>query len=401
LILVEENKELTMEIVEEQQQGADLHEELTSDQRGTGVEVERTNAESSEITEPFDPEKIDVKTKPMNVDLIMARIRGGDEEIDLMPDFQRRAGIWDETRKSRLIESLLLRIPLPVFYVASDKDDRWAVVDGLQRITTLKEFIHDKSLVLTRLEFLHDLNGRNFDGLSRQMQRRIQETEVTVHVIQPGTPSAVMFNIFKRINTGGLPLSAQEIRHAIKQGPATKLLKQLAESKEFKEATGNSINDERMADRECILRFCAFSIHDPQAYSSGDLDSLLIQTMDQINKWPSSNIEMLSQNFARAMISAKRVLGRWAFRKYYGPHYRLSPINKALFEVWAVHLDRLSDKDMDLLEQRRAVLMESFSKLMRDYAFVGSVSTGTGDAANVKRRFRQVNELIKTVLNAC
>lgn len=392
---------MTTVIDEEQMQVPKLYEELTSDQRGTGVEVEQAGVETATIKEPFDPEKIDVKTKPMNVDLIMARIRGGDKEIDLMPDFQRRAGIWDETRKSRLIESLMLRIPLPVFYVASNRDEKWSVVDGLQRITTLKEFIHDKSLVLTHLEFLHDLNGKKFDALSRQMQRRILETEVTVHVIQPGTPSAVMFNIFKRINTGGMPLSAQEIRHAIKQGPSTILLKQLAESSEFKAATGGSINDERMADRECILRFCAFSTNDPQQYSFVDLDSLLIMTMEDINKWSPMEIETLSQNFLKAMIAAKKILGRWAFRKYYGPQYRLSPINKALFEVWAFHLARLSSDNLYLLEQRKDELMKGYAELtLKDNNFVESVSSGTGDLSKVKRRFRQIGELINGVLNA-
>ncbi len=392
---------MTSKLAVEPPQRPELYEELTSDQRGSGIEVELTDGETSEIKEPFDPEKIDVKTKPMTVDLIMARIRGGSAEIDLMPDFQRRAGIWDETRKSRLIESLLLRIPLPVFYVAANQDERWSVVDGLQRITTLKEFIHDKSLILTHLEFLRSLDGKKFDGLSRQMQRRIEETEITVHIIQPGTPSTVMFNIFKRINTGGLPLSAQEIRHAIKQGSSTKLLKELAESSAFKMATRNSINDERMADRECILRFFAFSDYDLVKYSSNELDSLLIQTMDRINKMSTTQIEAISQNFTKAMAAAKRVMGKWAFRKYYGSHYRLSPINKALFEVWSVHLARLTPENIDLLEQSKDMLMEKFSQLMlHDYEFSAAVSAGTGDASKVKLRFRKIDELINGTLNA-
>lgn len=375
-------------------------EELTSDQKGSGIEVEQTTASLTEIKDPFDPEKIDVKTKPMTVGLIMERVRGGDEEIDLMPDFQRRAGIWDENRKSRLIESLLLRIPLPVFYVASDQDDRWSVVDGLQRITTLKEFIHDKSLALQGLEFLKHLQGNKFDDLSRQMQRRIQESEITVNIIQPGTPPAVMFNIFKRINTGGLPLSAQEIRHAIKQGPATNLLRQLAESDEFKQATNNSIRDERMADRECVLRFCAFSITPPGQYVTGDLDALLIQTMDQINSWPEVRTIDLSNRFKTAMRAANQILGKAAFRKYYGKYYRMSPINKALFEVWAVCLSALSPEEVKHLTRNSNIILERFSKLMKDYDFLASISTATGTVANVRRRFKEIDNLINEALDA-
>jgi len=100
-----------------------------------------------------------------------------------------------------------------------------------------KEFVVDKSLALDGLEFLSSFDGKHFAELSRQMQRRVLETEVTLHVIQPGTPPAVMFNIFKRINTGGMPLSPQEIRHALLLGRSTRLLKELAESEDFKEAT--------------------------------------------------------------------------------------------------------------------------------------------------------------------
>jgi len=214
---------------------AEAPEELTSENRPSGIEAEQPSSGFEHIREPFDPEKIDVTTRSMTLDLVVKRLV--EREIDLMPDFQRRAGIWDQRRKSQLIESMLLRIPLPVFYMAAKEDESWSVVDGLQRLTTLKEFVVDKSLALDGLEFLSSFDGKHFAELSRQMQRRVLETEVTLHVIQPGTPPAVMFNIFKRINTGGMPLSPQEIRHALLLGRSTRLLKELAESEDFKEAT--------------------------------------------------------------------------------------------------------------------------------------------------------------------
>jgi len=378
---------------------SEILEELTSTQEASGIEVELTQDVIETMNDPFDPEKIDVKTKPMVVDLIMARVRGGEKEIDLLPDFQRRAGIWDQKRKSRLIESLLLRIPLPVFYMAADEDERWAVVDGLQRIQTLKEFIHDKTLVLSGMEFLTRLNGQTFDDLARPMQRRINETELTVHIIQPGTPQDVMFNIFKRINTGGLPLSGQEIRHAIKQGHSTKLLKELSESSFFKIATGDSIKDERMADRECILRFCAFKIHSPANYTVGDLDKLLINTMSLINSWTPLELKKIKLSFKKSMIAAEKIFGKWAFRKYSKGSERLSPINKALFEVWAVNLAELTPNQIKILVINRTILMTKFEKLMRRTSFVDSISMGTGSVAKVQERFRSINKLIREVLD--
>lgn len=374
-------------------------EELTSDSKPSGIEAESPSTADEGIHEPFDPDKIDVKTRTITLDLVLKRV--AEAEIDLMPDFQRRAGIWDLRRKSQLIESLLLRIPLPVFYVAAKEDESWSVVDGLQRLTTLKEFILDKSFYLVGLEFLSAFHGKKYDQLSRQMQRRILETEVTIHVIQPGTPATVMFNIFKRINTGGMPLSPQEIRHALLQGRATRLLKDLAESAIFKKATRNKIRDERMGDRECVLRFAAFHLNEPTKYSGSDLDSLLVNSMKLINGWTENEEEELRQSFARAMDAAIRILGQFAFRKYYGKNYRLSPINKALFEVWSVEFAKLNEGQIALISKRKSVLLEKFSALMlTDYDFVAAISVGTGDSTKVRRRFSRIAGLIKETLDA-
>jgi uncharacterized protein with ParB-like and HNH nuclease domain len=138
-------------------------------------------------------------------------------------------------------------------------DDRWLVVDGLQRLSTLDRFYNKNELRLRNLEFLRELEGKTFDELPRRFQRQIEDkTRLNIYIIQPDTPSRVKFTIFYRINTGGLFLTAQEIRHALFQGESTKLLQELASTPEFKNATTNSIRSKRMDDREAILRFLAF-----------------------------------------------------------------------------------------------------------------------------------------------
>lgn len=253
-----------------------IEEDLDSAGHASGVEREQD--EGVEIISPFDPTDIDIKTKNPSIDTLMKRL--DHDEIDMSPDFQRKAGIWSKLRKSRLIESLLLNIPLPVFYVASDADGNWIVVDGLQRLTTLNQFIREEAFALDNLEFLRQFNGQRFGDLPRAMQRRIVESEPVFHIIQPGSPKAVTRTIFKRINTSGMPLSPQEIRNALYQGAATRFLKELAGSEAFLRATGGSIKDDRMADRECVLRYPAFSIRGADEYRVSDLDRFLSDTME-------------------------------------------------------------------------------------------------------------------------
>ena len=140
------------------------------------------------IIRPFDPSQIRVETKPMVISLLLDRIKNF--EIDLNPGFQREGGIWSTKAKSRLIESLLIRIPLPAFYMDGTDESRWLVVDGLQRLSSLTEFVIKGSLKLRGLEFLSDYEGATFTKLPRRLQRRILETQVTVFLIQEHTPPA-------------------------------------------------------------------------------------------------------------------------------------------------------------------------------------------------------------------
>ncbi len=238
------------------------------------VEVEED--EYPDVTEPiahpYDPTKSKIDTRPLTIDLLVKRIK--ENEIDLSPPFQRRAGLWTQKQKSQLIESLLIRIPLPAFYFDATNASRWLVVDGLQRLTTFKEFILGE-MRLEGLEYLIQCNGKTFLELPRPLRRDIEENQVTLHLIQPGTPPEVKFNIFRRVNTGGLVLTPQEIRHALNQGPIVGLLTELAQSHEFLEATTHSISSNRMADREFVLRFLAFASTSYRDYKVADMDAFL------------------------------------------------------------------------------------------------------------------------------
>ncbi len=384
-------------------------EELENADLNLGIDPD----EDESIIQPFDPELIRVETRPMTIDLLLQRIKY--EELNLTPDFQRKDGIWNNRTKSRLIESILIRIPLPAFYMDATDEDRWVVIDGLQRLTTLKMFVinkendensksrdTDKPLKLSELEFLTQLNDKTFDELPRNFQRRIIETQVTVYLIEKGTPAAVKFNIFKRINTGGLPLSLQEIRHALNIGKSTELLKRLANSTKFKQATAYRNFNQRMTDREFILRFLAFVIHPYTEYKATEFDSFLSDVMAEINDMSEQEINNLELKFDQAMTAAYQIFGNDAFRKRSRSDAPRSPINKALFESWSVNLSKLDSEQLQTLIDRRDQLKEGFIRLMNDREvdpkFEVSISVGTGDTRKVKRRFGAIEQLIQEVL---
>ncbi len=359
------------------------------------VEDEQVTGEDS-ITHPFDPTLIRFEIKPVTINLLLARMKEG--EIDLQPEFQRKAGIWTQGAQSRLIESLLMRIPIPALYIDGIDEDRWVVVDGLQRLYTLKRFVLDQELKLTGLEFLTHLTEYTYTGLPRHFQRRIQETQLTIYLISRGTPEEVKFTIFRRINTGGEPLSLQEIRHALNQGQATMLLEDLAQTQEFKEATAHSVSDERMNDCELVLRFLAFTIHHYSTYKPQDFDSFLNNAMKTINAYAETEIDNLKKQFKRAMRAAHRIFGENAFRKQYTEHDRRKPINKSLFESWSVNLNSLNDDQLDVIISRAQQVQQKFIVLMNDREFEMAISQSTGDVAKIKRRFSRIEQLLQEVL---
>lgn len=368
-----------------------------------GVEVVDEAGADAAIQHPYDPSKTQISTTQTTLDTLIKRLRHG--EIELQPDFQR-AVVWRDDRMSRLIESLLIRIPLPAFYFDGSNDERWEVVDGLQRLSTLYRFVVQGSgsqhpgepLALTGLEYLSDLNGLTFAQLPRPMQRRIEEASVVVHVIRPGTPLEVKYNIFRRINTGGMALTAQEIRHALNKGPVLDFLRELAAEPWFLRATARSISPLRMLDREMALRFCAFSLNTFEQYKEGNLDRFLTSAMAQLNKLPQAERDQLQARFRMSMECAAKIFERDAFRKRTSATAKRQPVNLALFEPWSVLLGELEHLQGFRLIQRRERVIQLHIEAMNDPDFFAAISQGTGDVAKVKRRFETIQSIIRRVL---
>ncbi len=367
-----------------------------------GIEEER-DPDVGRIGTPFDPETIQMDTKSLSVDLLLRRVARN--MIDLQPDFQRRMGIWNERRQSRLIESMLLRIPLPVLYAAEDDEDRWEIVDGIQRLTSIAKFIRPRTvgaapLRLTSLEYLREYDGLTFEQLSERLQLRLLETELVINVIRKQTPPEVKLNIFARINSGGVQLTNQELRHAITPGQAREFVRELASSEAFVTATDASVSPTRMADRELVLRFLAFRVLGSAGYRQSDMDGFLLNAMSLINELEDHELDDLRIEFIEAMGAATAIFGNDAFRKRHSGEDWRHPINKGLFETIAVNLAELGPRERELLIEEGARVRADLMTLCADRQFDAAITQGTSDVAKVRRRFHDVRQLFSEVIRA-
>lgn len=355
---------------------------------------------------PYDPDLIRVESSSMSLRQVYDMIKDGD--INLSPDFQRNA-IWDYHRKCRLIESILLRIPLPVFYFSADKSGQLSVVDGLQRLTAIKEFMENK-LPLDGLEYLEDCKGCTYNGedkLDERMYRRFNLTQITTNIIDSSSPTKVKYDIFKRLNTGGRPLNAQELRNCLSPEALRETLRTMARSTAFVEATTYSVSDERMESQECALRFMRFRylyLRDGkiEAYSGG-MDSELDEFVDFISQEKNFPFQQYIDDYNRSMVNAEFLFGRHAFRKVYKEteydSYR-SVINKALFIALSV---LLADYDITILKakvKKYAFVSVLGNLISTDEYLFRVLSYGTNGWKNLVYTFGAIDSMLKNEINA-
>lgn len=366
-----------------------------------GIEEEQLycGLNREEKVEPFDPKYVDIVSEPMVVSNIIEQLKYND--ILLEPDFQRHPDLWSPRQQSRLIESLIIRIPLPTFYFDRLDDDKLIVVDGLQRLYTLKKFMalekdDPDRLVLTELEYLKEYEGKKFEELPPIIQRRIKQQPLTAYIIRSGTPDKVRTSIFNRINTGGLTLEPAEIKNSVYRGQAANLLKELAHSNEFVKATRNKIDSSRMLDCEFVNRFLAFYLLGIKRYL-GNLEDYLNDVMIRLQKESKATIEKCRRDFLKAMKYASDIFGDTAFRKI-NSDGRYGKINKPLYDAVTVNLARLDEKDCQKLLYKKDNLIEKYTALLSDKDFVDIITRGTATINNVEGRYEAIYKIFQEVL---
>lgn len=387
--LNEKLDELAIQVIEAIQQGYDLSDVNLKDD-----------------IKPYDPEKIRVEPKNFPLKQIYDMIKSGD--LQLYPNFQRNL-VWDNFRKSRLIESVLLRIPLPMFYFSQDDEGVLFVVDGLQRLNAIKEFM-DNKLILKNLEYLDQYEGKTYsdkgNAIDDKHRRWFNMTQIVVNVIDPQSPTRVKYDIFRRLNTGGRPLNAQELRNCLSYNGLRETLRKMATLSSFKQATGGSISDVRMEAQELALRFIYFSRLTAQSLMgltsySGNIDDSLDDLVDNIGRMPAKDLNNYVDAYDKAMRISYHLFGRHTFRKV---HYDTtqssgrSVINKALFASFSVLLSRQDEKKFLSLSKGIGVPFLG-KEIDADNKYMYFLSYGTNGRANILYAFQKASEIINKLIH--
>lgn len=359
---------------------------------------------------PYNPDDIKVRSDKMPVTLIHQMIKSGD--IDLNPDFQRNL-VWDNKQRSRLIESILLRIPLPMFYFSEDKEGKLTVVDGLQRISTIRDFM-DNKFPLKDLQYLEEsCRGKYYEskgkkeGIDAKYFRWFNLTTISVNIIDPTSPAKVKYDIFRRINTGGRSLNNQEIRNCLTGENLRHILKTMTQSDYFKLATDKSVKGKRMDDQEIALRFMLFyemyEKHNNINSYSGYMESSLDDFADRYSKISKKDLEKFIIKFFNAMQNAEYLIGsKYAFRKIrtddLKPNAFKQLINKALFVCISILLANYEPKKIKLLNKRGCLLRPIAEKIESDKNLHYYLSYGTNGWKNLTQTFDTLESLFKNII---
>ena len=372
-------------------------EDYINDQIKEEIDIEPEDNSIEDIHGPFDPNAIDVDISVVNLGSLLEQLEYN--EIDLQPEFQRESDVWTQVKKSRLIESVLLGLPLPSFYFSEDPEtNKLLVVDGLQRLCAFSDFCITKKLKLKGMQFLTGLEGWTYDKLDRTQIRRIKSLKVTLNTLRKNTPQRVKLVIFQRVNTAGVPLTSQEMRNALYQKKATDLLKRMVKLDSFRKATDGKIPSKRMTDCDFANRFVAFYLYRKEY--DGNLDEFMGDALENINRMSQQEIDSIHDTFDRSMTICYRLLGNTAFKRPdpQKPNSFLKT-NKAIFEVLSVSIAQLSENEQEILVQRKARFQNEIYSLFMNEDFIKSITSGTAKTPQVEYRHTKVQQLIKHVIN--
>lgn len=318
-----------------------------------------------------------------------------DKDINLNPEYQRNY-IWNNKKASMLIESIILNVPIPVIYVSQEDDDTWTVIDGLQRLSSLKRF-YDRDFKLSGLEILTDLNKSDIKSLNPKALRVLRNGLLRVIMISNDSHPEIKYDVFMRLNNGAVKLNDQELRNCLYRGNFNEQLKELANNKTYLNLMKLSKPHNRMRDCELILRFFAFQ----ENYSEengvitnykGRMKTYLNDFMRENQRLTEENLDSFKVLFQETMKKVDATLGANAFRRFNEEGEYETALNRSLMDIILVSFSKISHEK--LLEKKEEIKKRLKHLMMNDEAFIKGITRATSDKDVVNYRMKAwINEL--------
>ena len=337
---------------------------------------------------PPNERRLHTETYDFSISTIAEYLKTGDIYV---PKFQRKY-VWNISQASRLIESLIIQCPIPVIYLNQEPSEKLSVIDGNQRLTSIKLFL-DNEFALKGLTAYPELDGNKFNDLDPRFRRHILNRTLRCITILIETHPQIKFDVFERLNTGSVKLNPQEIRHGIYHGPLIDLVDKLVKNSRWKKMSGNK-TDNRMKGSELILRYLALKIN--RTNYKKPMASFLNSFCEAHNKISTQEVNQLEQNFLETLEKAQYIFGSLAFRTYDSNRKTLSKsINAALYDSTMVAIDLLNP-DIDSLKNfDNYELLSDFHDLQQQERFASIISVGTSATSAVRDRIKAVKQLLE------
>jgi Protein of unknown function DUF262 len=348
------------------------------------------DADESDEGEGFPPADRKVVTQSYDLSVQTLKEKWDTEEL-VLPEIQREY-VWDNPRASRLIESLLLNIPIPVLYFAETDDVKWEIFDGQQRVRSVVRFLNNE-FRLSGLNVLSEFKGLRYHQLPAREQRFLTARMMRAVVISIESHPNMKFEIFERLNTGAVILNAQELRNSLYRGPFNALLRELVKEPSYRVCIGTSNPRKRMVDEELALRF--FALSSDLANYRPPQKVFLNEYMRSVQYADDAQLDELRTSFSRAVTRVEVVWGPAAFKLTdgRGRATERSP-NRALFDAQMLAFQALpaSIKVVDFKKQ----IIRAFAKLYRNEDFIDSISLATGDRSRTLYRVGEALQALRT-----
>ncbi len=320
--------------------------------------------------------------------------------LELRPGFQR-LNVWDNAKSSRLIESVLLEVPIPVIYLSEESDSTYAVIDGQQRLNAFMNFLENK-LRLSGLTILSELNGQKFQDVPQSLQDKFENATIRIIEVRKESHPDVKFEIFERLNTGAVQLNAQELRNCVYRGKYNDLLQDLTEDKDIQFLLGLNEPHYRMQDRELILRFFGF-YHNTYLKYTPSMKHFLNKEMEQYRNLKDAEDKELRKAFKKSVRLSKTVFGNQAFRRFEigstkdpNGYWEIHRINKGLFDVVMFGFSLYEENQV--IPNSDSIREELLWLMSHDIDFREAVTIGTNDRSRIFTRFDKWLSVLKEIM---